>query len=291
MRPGSQSPIRLNHFTTNNAIMKDRCSFELQFCDLDLHSLPTKFDTIQLRVEHRDGRKRYGSTPPVKPSFGTAAAVPKVAFECGVYASKTVQLRLMAAATNSDLQDGSSTPRTSRLLGRSNSLHWQLLATAPLPLGQLAPTRDTQADDTTAADQLPPDLQPSSSIVRSTSTSSSVAGPGATTDGTASPFMSMSGAGGGGAATDDAFTSESLAAAAASLVAQQQQQSSPRTPRRTRLSSGEESAASQQVVSGMWVAGSSQVTRLTLYWTREEEVEGGEQPGALEQEVSVAGVG
>lgn len=111
-----------------------------------------------------------------------------------------------------------------------------------------------------------------------------------------SPFHTMSGADDDDAGSDSGqlFSTDSLAAAAASLVAQQQQQhsgssssagaASPGLQPRSqgRQSSGDESSMSK--VSGLWVAGDSQVTRLTLQWSK---------PGAantddtvIEQEVS-----
>jgi len=224
---------------------------------------------------------------------------------------QTVQLRLMAAVT----EEGR--PRTPRLLGRSSSLTWQQLATAPLPLGQLAPSTAMQ-DASPAADALPGtrgssmdqstittsstgvsssllDLPSSSAAIPTHS--SSVAGL-AGTDSTSSPFQTMSGGGGdaddAGSDSGQLFSSDSLAAAAAQLTAQQQQQAaSPsigsssgsgglRTPGRARRSSGEEAAPSH--VSGMWVAGDSQVTRMTLQWAKDSTTEGREST-VMDQEV------
>jgi hypothetical protein len=118
-----------------------------------------------------------------------------------------------------------------------------------------------------------------------------------------SPFRVMSGADEDDDAGSDSgqlFSTDSLAAAAASLVAHQQQQQQEEqrenstvslcgSPGKGRRSSGEEPAtgAGTSQVAGLWVAGDSQVTRLTLQW----DVTSGGTEGevaVLEQEVSKA---
>jgi hypothetical protein len=56
-----------------------------------------------------------------------------------------------------------------------------------------------------------------------------------------------------------------------------------KSPVRGRSSSGEDSGVSQ--VSGLWVAGGSQVTRLSLHWTKQPGAAGTTDATVLEQEV------
>lgn len=235
---------------------------------------------------------------------------------------QTVQLRLMGGTAAEP--EGRRTPR---LLGRSPSLTWQLLATAPLPLGQLAPSstagdQDLEDAPSTAASsgvtpvstrgssmdqaiifgqplQLPvPEIQPMVTVT--TARGSTAAAPEGTS---ASPFRDMSGADGDDDAGSDSgqlFSTDSLAAAAASLAAHQQQQQDAEEAKclgrlgdRVGRSSGEDSAASAPQVAGMWVAGDSQVTRLTLQWTPSTSGSSGgdgEPPVAPTQEVSTDSV-
>jgi len=65
--------------------MRQRCNFELQFCDLT--GVPGSFEAIRVVIDHRDGRRRYAATEPIQLSFGTAT-VPSLAFSCRVYPSK-----------------------------------------------------------------------------------------------------------------------------------------------------------------------------------------------------------
>jgi hypothetical protein len=69
-------------------IMKRRCEFELQFCELS--GIPSTFESIRVVIDHRDGKRRYAATEPVKLSFGTAT-VPKISFQCGLYPAKVPQ--------------------------------------------------------------------------------------------------------------------------------------------------------------------------------------------------------
>lgn len=239
---------------------------------------------------------------------------------------QTVQLRLMGA-TNPE----SEGRRTPRLLARKDSLNWQLLATAPLPLGQLAPNTASDQDlgdaSTFASSSATPVSTRGSSMDQATisqlpgmggssatgssafaTAGSSTAAMTSTPEGgrtATSPFRVMSGADEDDDAGSDSgqlFSTDSLAAAAASLVAhqlqQKQQQDEQRgenstvslcgwSPGKGRRSSGEEPAtgAGASQVAGLWVAGDSQVTRLTLQW----EVTSGStesEVAVLEQEVS-----
>lgn len=274
----------------NDKTMKQRCSFELQFGELS--SLPSSVDSVRIVVvvENRNG-KRYAGTEPLTLSFATTG-VPSLAFECGIYPSKAAVLRLLgAAAAAQPASSGPSTPRRS-LLGRGSSLNWQLLATAPLPLGQLAPAtaskKDQDAASSTAASATPASTPRAYSIDQASA---------------ASPFVTMSGGGDAAdAAGRDAAQLSTDPLTAATLIAQQQHSSggtgavgaaSPGLRRDSgkggRQSSGDES----HQVSGLWVAGDSQVTRLTLQWTKEaslvcdtaeatvmdQEVRGGPRPG------------
>ena len=69
----------------NTSKMKQRCTFELQFCELD--GVSSRYDAVRLVVDHRDGKRRYAASEAIKPSFGTAS-VPSLSFQCGVYPSK-----------------------------------------------------------------------------------------------------------------------------------------------------------------------------------------------------------
>jgi hypothetical protein len=263
--------------------MKQRCSFELQFCELS-GLASSGIGSVRIVVENRQG-KQYALTNDIPLSFGTAG-VPSLAFESGsIYPGKTAVLRLFgAAAAKPAASSGPSTPRRS-LLGRGSSLNWQLLATAPLPLGQLAPATATADQDTTSSTLM--------STAASTTPALTPRGHSIDQGSAASPFVTMS----GGGADAGQPTTDPLAAAAASLIAQQQQQSSGGSTsaagtaspglrrdsgRGGRQSSGDES----HQVSGMWTAGDSQVTRLTLQWTKEASLVGDTaEATVLDQEV------
>lgn len=219
---------------------------------------------MRIVVENLNG-KRYAGTEALKLSFGTAG-VPSLAFECGIYPSKSVALRLLSAATQ-PASPGPSTPRRS-LLGHGSSLNWQLLATAPLPLGQLAPaTASTEDAASSTAASTTPALTPRGHSIDQASA--------------ASPFVTMSG---GVDAADAAVDTDPLTAAAATLIAQQQHSSSSGTGaagtaspglRRDSGKGGRQSSGDKShQVSGLWVAGDSQVTRLTLQWTKEASLVG-----------------
>lgn len=65
--------------------MKRRCTFELQFCELE--GVSSRYDAVRLVVDHRDGQRRYAASEAIKTSFGTAS-VSSLSFQCGVYPSK-----------------------------------------------------------------------------------------------------------------------------------------------------------------------------------------------------------
>lgn len=273
---------RHNFKTTRK--MKQKCSFELQFCEISGLAL-SGLDSVRIVVENLNG-KRYASTEPLKLSFGTAG-VPSLAFECGIYPSKAVHLRLMGAAAAQPASSGPSTPRRS-LLGCGSSLNWQLLATAPLPLGQPAPAvaGDQDAASSTAASTTPALTPRGHSIDQASGVS---------------PFVTMSGgADAADAAGRDAgqLSTDPLAAAAATLIAQQQHSRSSGTSalgtaspglRRDRSKGGRQSSGDEShQVSGLWVAGDSQVTRLTLQWTKEANLVGDTAEAiVMDQEVRV----
>jgi hypothetical protein len=155
--------------------------------------------------------------------------------------------------------------------------------------------------DQATLNQLPG--MPQSTLTGSSSAAAQQAAGTPEVAGTASPFHTMSGAEDDDAGSDSGqlFSTDSLAAAAASLVAQQQQQQQQyggssgvptslglgKSPVKGRSSSGEESPGVSQQVSGLWVAGDSQVTRLTLLWTKEAGGAGATDATAMmDQEVS-----
>lgn len=252
---------------------KQRCSFELSFTELSLPAdSTTSLEAFRIAVCHRNG-KRYGATPAIPANTLSNKTGPQsVRFECGLYDGKCVQLLLLGGTARSTTADSPGTPRTPRgsLLTRSDSqMQWRELATAQLQLGQLAPSRAASGDVNNTLDSTPLSSTRGSSMDYPQPAASPSPG-GRSPFLPAPPNAQDDNDDDAGSDSGQLFSTDSLAAAAASLAAQQHdQQQQPFSP-----------------VSGVWSAGGSQVTRMTIQWTPVGG-EGGGIPGMMEQEVGV----